>query len=142
MNITRDVILDLLPLYLAGEGSAATRELVEEYLQQDAEIARIVRTHPTEPATQRAAPVEHDLELRSLIRTRRLLGIQRWFFALAIMFTALSLTTRITLQGHRVSSIDLLVLDYPLAFGGMLMVALGCWIGYFALRRRLRSTFL
>ena len=34
MNISPDVISDLLPLYLAGEASAGTRALLEEYLRE------------------------------------------------------------------------------------------------------------
>ncbi|MFN2244947.1 MAG: hypothetical protein ACK2U2_21830 [Anaerolineae bacterium] len=40
MDVTRDVILDLLPLYLADEASADTRVLVEKYLETDPELAR------------------------------------------------------------------------------------------------------
>ncbi len=43
MNITRDVILDLLPLYVSGEGSPGTIKLVEEYIRNDPELAEIVR---------------------------------------------------------------------------------------------------
>ncbi|KPK93638.1 MAG: hypothetical protein AMJ88_07320 [Anaerolineae bacterium SM23_ 63] len=39
MNIPRSIVIDLLPLYLAGEVSQETRELVEQYLQTDPEIA-------------------------------------------------------------------------------------------------------
>ena len=38
VNVTREVILDLLPVYLAGEASADTRQLVDEYMRQDAEL--------------------------------------------------------------------------------------------------------
>ena len=41
MEITRNVILDLLPLYLAGEVSADTRTLVEKYLETDPELANV-----------------------------------------------------------------------------------------------------
>lgn len=41
MEITRDVILDLLPLYLANEVSADTRALVEKYLESDPELAKL-----------------------------------------------------------------------------------------------------
>ena len=41
MKVTRDVILDLLPLYLADEASADTRILVDEYLERDAKLAEI-----------------------------------------------------------------------------------------------------
>ena len=43
MRVTRDVIQDLLPLYLAGEVSGDTRTLVEEYLDTDPEFANEVR---------------------------------------------------------------------------------------------------
>ena len=41
MKITREVILDLLPLYIANELSADTKALVDEYLETDPEIAKI-----------------------------------------------------------------------------------------------------
>jgi hypothetical protein len=43
MEITRDVVLDLLPLYLADEVSADTRALVEEYLDGDPALLRIAK---------------------------------------------------------------------------------------------------
>jgi anti-sigma factor RsiW len=43
MNVTREVILDLLPVYVSGEASPATCALVEEYLKQDAELAQRIR---------------------------------------------------------------------------------------------------
>lgn len=43
MEITRDVILDLLPLYLADEVSAETKALVERYLEEDPELADIAK---------------------------------------------------------------------------------------------------
>jgi hypothetical protein len=41
MDIPRNVILDLLPLYIADEASPETRVLVAEYLESDPELARI-----------------------------------------------------------------------------------------------------
>jgi hypothetical protein len=40
-EITRNVILDLLPLYIADEVSADTKELVKNYLETDPELAKI-----------------------------------------------------------------------------------------------------
>jgi len=40
MEITRDVILDMMPLYLADEVSADTRTLIEKYLETDPELAK------------------------------------------------------------------------------------------------------
>ena len=39
MNVTDNVIRDLLPVYLAGEASADTRTLVEEYLKEHPALA-------------------------------------------------------------------------------------------------------
>ncbi len=43
MKVTRDVVLDLLPLYLADEASSDTRALVESFLETDPELASIVQ---------------------------------------------------------------------------------------------------
>jgi hypothetical protein len=43
MEITKNVILDLLPLYLADEVSEDTRTLIEIYLESDGELAAFVK---------------------------------------------------------------------------------------------------
>ena len=43
MEITKNVILDLLPLYLADEVSEDTRTLVENYLETDKELADLAK---------------------------------------------------------------------------------------------------
>ena len=43
MKVTRNVILDLLPMYLAGEVSADTRALVEAYQEEDPEFASVAK---------------------------------------------------------------------------------------------------
>ena len=43
MEITRNVILDLLPLYLADEVSADTRALVDKYLESDPQLANLAK---------------------------------------------------------------------------------------------------
>ena len=43
MKITRNVILDLLPIYVAGEASADTRALMESYLASDPEAAELAK---------------------------------------------------------------------------------------------------
>jgi predicted anti-sigma-YlaC factor YlaD len=41
MEITRNIILDLLPLYLDGDASPDTQALVEKYLEADPEFAEM-----------------------------------------------------------------------------------------------------
>ena len=42
-EVTKDVILDLLPLYLAGEVSAETAALVKKHLESDPELAETAK---------------------------------------------------------------------------------------------------
>jgi anti-sigma factor RsiW len=42
-EISKDVILDLLPLYLAGEVSPDTSALVKKYLESDPELAETAK---------------------------------------------------------------------------------------------------
>lgn len=141
MNINREVILDLLPLYLAGEGSPATRTLVEDYLKQDPEFAQRIRLQWADnfdKALPSALPP--DLELRSLRRTRSLLIWQRWLFALAIGFSSICLSNEFSFEGGHFREFHFLLRDYPAQFGTCLVVGIICWIAYFNLRRRLRSS--
>ena len=57
MEITRDVILDLLPLYLADEVSADTRALVEKHLEADPELARIAEQSAAELSKDTPIPL-------------------------------------------------------------------------------------
>lgn len=143
MNVTREVILDLLPLYVSGEASEATRALVEEYAGQDAEIARRIEAlrssyFVTEPLP--ALPPE--LEIKALRRTRQLLAWQRWLFGLSIGFTALSLSSKASFREGRLIDFHFLIRDYPVQFGICVVLALVCWTAYYLIRRRLRTTAL
>jgi hypothetical protein len=140
MNITREVILDLLPLYLSGEASPATRALVEEYMKQDAELAQRIRLQWADnfaKAVPSALPP--DLELRSLRRTRSLLGLQRWLFGFGIFFAAMSLSNESSFEGAHLKEFHFLLRDYPVELGICVVLGLACWIAYFTIRRRLRS---
>ena len=140
MNVTREVILDLLPVYLAGESSPATRTLVEEYLKQDEELAQRIRMQWADNfAKAIPSALPPDLELKSLRRTRSLLGLQRWLFGFGIFFFAASLSNQISFEGAHLKEFHFLLRDYPLVFGLFLTLGLACWITYFSIRRRLRT---
>jgi hypothetical protein len=92
MNVTRNVIADLLPLYEAGEGSADTRALVEQFLKEHPDMraeAPVDAMLKAEPASRSEQEQRATLErTRSLIRWRMIL------FGLAIgsNLTAFSFT--------------------------------------------------
>lgn len=88
MNVTRDVITDLWPVYADGEASADTRALVEAFLRQDPGFARLLQDRGVEDLRHqdvgRPAP---DREARALRRTKRLLHGWDWLLFLAIFFS-------------------------------------------------------
>jgi predicted anti-sigma-YlaC factor YlaD len=140
MNVTREVILDLLPVYLSGEARPATRTLVEEYMKQDPDLAQRIRVQWADnfaKAVPSALPP--DLELRSLRRTRSLLSWQRWLFGLGIAFSALSLSNEFSFEGGHLKEFHFLLRDYPAEFGICVALGLACWIAYFSIRHRLRT---
>lgn len=140
MKVTREVILDLLPLYLAGEASPATRALVEEYLKQDTDLTHRIRLQ-WEEGLKRAAPsgLPPELELRSLRRTRRLLAAQKWLFGLGLAFGVFGLSFEYSTRGARFQAFHFLVGDSPAVFGGSLVSSLVCRALYLVIRHRMRT---
>jgi hypothetical protein len=144
MKVSREVILDLLPLYTAGEASPATCALVEEYLRQDADLrVQVQRGSVKElmavPASEAKIPA--DLEMRSLRRTRSLLRWQRRTYGWGLALSIISLSGAGYLQnGHPV--FHFFMRDYPQFFVPCLSLAISCWVNYFVILWRLRSTRL
>lgn len=139
MEITQDVIVDLLPVYFSGEASASTRALVDDFLARDPVFAERVRREWLQPLDPRGtSQVAPDVELRSLHRTRRVLALQRWVFALAMTLTVLPLSVVISFKDGRLSQFHFLVLDYPGMLLPILVAGVVCWVVYVYLRRRLR----
>jgi hypothetical protein len=79
MNVTRDVIYDLLPAYFAGDVSADTRKLIEDFFATDPEFGRMAARFQTiaERARQSdAVSIEAERERRSFSRVRARLGLR------------------------------------------------------------------
>jgi predicted anti-sigma-YlaC factor YlaD len=142
MRVSREVILDLLPLYLAGEASAASRALVEEYLLLDESLRQEVdRNAMLEPLQLPAAEsrLAEELELRTLKRTRNLLAWQRRLYALAVTFSVLSVGGVGWIQnGH--FKFQFFLSAYPQYFWPCISLAVSCWINYFFFRWRVHWT--
>jgi hypothetical protein len=84
MKITRNVILDLLPLYLADEVSTDTRLLVDNYLETDPELALLAQERlPTMNLSgDIPVPLTEDDKMKAYRKTR-------WLMALYIIILAL-----------------------------------------------------
>ncbi len=87
MQVTREVVKDLLPVYLAGEASSDTRRLVEDFLAREPEL-RAEFESPALPGVSPAGAVE----MAALARTRSLLGRKAWMLGLGLALAMLPLT--------------------------------------------------
>jgi hypothetical protein len=139
MNVTREVVTDLLPIYFAGEASADTKVLVEDYFRQDPDFERIARSAATPLETLRAAaPITAGSEKEKRDLESVLWGLRRrnWLFGVSLFLTLIPLGFDFT-QGHIVS-LGFRHGPWYAAFNWSLAAVL--WFLYFArLRRR---TFL
>ena len=134
--ITRDIILDLLPAYLAGEASGDTRKLVDEFAAGDAQIARLIRANGNDTSlNELKLTLPADGEARALRQTRNRLRRQSWLLGCAIFFTAMS----ISFQWSSETGIHYTFVEFPAVASASLAVGIGLWIGYFSSRRRLAS---
>jgi anti-sigma factor RsiW len=71
MSVTRDVILDLLPLYLSDEASPDTRTLVKEHLAGDPELARMAAQWKDRMPEPPPSPVNPDAQVTAYQEAKR-----------------------------------------------------------------------
>jgi hypothetical protein len=90
MEITHDVILDLLPLYLADEVSTDTRALIEHYLATDPQLAQLAEQAAAANLYQDVPiPINTEAEMQTFKKVKRLMFQHNLFLGLAIAFTFL-----------------------------------------------------
>jgi len=139
MNVTREVVTDLLPIYFSHEASADTKVLVEDYFRQDPDFERIARSAAKPLETLRAAaPIAASSEKEKRHLESILWGLRRrtWLFGVSLFLTLVPLSFDFT-HGHIVS---LMVRDaWRAAFDWSLAAVL--WFLYFA-RLRWRTATL
>ncbi|HBY59475.1 MAG TPA: hypothetical protein DEH78_06605 [Solibacterales bacterium] len=131
MNISRNVVLDLVPVYLAGEASPDTKALVEEFASRDAEIATLLAEGQswTLPACPGFTSTQ---EKETLNMTKRLIRLRATLFGLALFLSLVPFTF------GRVNGTQFLLLrDAPEQAAVSAVCALAAWAGWFAVRRRL-----
>ena len=137
MNISRDIVKDLLVVYLSGEASADTRALVESQLKSDPELAR-------EAAAARGLQVElpatppPTAEKQTLDATRQLIKHRTATLAVALLFTVLPLT--FAFRGSTITFV--LIRDAPVIGIAWWATAAVMWFWHIMIRRRLRVSGL
>jgi anti-sigma factor RsiW len=133
MNVTPNVVKDLLTVYLAGEAHADTRELVEEWLRDNPDVARQVERarRTTLPAVAMPPPTA---EKQALDRTRRRWRIRWIVLGTAVYFTTLPVSVTFSRSGFQGFLID----SWPERIV-VLVVAAALWATYAVLSYRWRS---
>jgi anti-sigma factor RsiW len=134
MNLTRNVIRDLLTVYLAGDASDDTRALVEDYLERDpalkaeadAATSGELRLPPVPP--QRATT-----EKQALDKTRELMKARTATLVVAVLFSALPFA--FTFSGTRITFV--LFRDAPIIAAAWWATAAVMWGWHVWIRRRL-----
>ena len=71
MAVTREVILDLLPLYLSDEASPDSEALVKEHLEADPELARLATQWKNRLPEPPPAPVNPDAQAMAYQEAKR-----------------------------------------------------------------------
>ena len=134
MNLAKETWDDLLALYLAGEASPATRQLVDEHAKQDPAFARALNA----PSMARSPAPPRAADLAVLHKTQSLLRWKSWILGIAI-FLSLTPFSIVHLDGKLVF---FLIRDAPRQGIAMWIAAIAAWIGYFVLRNRTRVSGL
>lgn len=131
MNISPNVIKDLLPLYFEGALSEDSRRLVQQALEENAELKQFANLLQGMGQSSPSQFRTEDHALSALSRTRRLLARQRWLQGLAI-FCTLAPLSFVVRQGE---FLFLVVRDSPVTAAVLWALAAALWIAYWRTRQ-------
>jgi hypothetical protein len=130
MNVTKEVITDLFPLYVANECSKDSRALVEEYLRNDPGQAEELRRVMDTSVPSGTAQLAGSEEVRSLREARRRVRRQSFVLGLAIFFSLLPFSLLMT--GGKIYWV---FRESPLTAIVYGLLGIVCWSTYFLMRR-------
>lgn len=148
MNVSENIIRDLLPSYLSGEASADSVTLIEQYLGSHPELSNEVEVLRAEvggsgfggstgAVARTTVAIGPEPGLVALRRVKRLLRLRSTLFGIALFLTLLPASMFggdgtgfhwVFWPGH--ASIAVTVWGF----------ALGAWIGWWSVDRRLSGT--
>ena len=132
MNVTRDVILDLLPMYFAGQVSADTRALVDEFLQTDPDFARMSQKFQTLVKDHGSLRDGGRAEVRALQRARRLFKMRNQTIGMAVAYSLLPFAFM-----FKHGQIEWIMMrDKPSVAAAFAATALACWVAAWIINRR------
>ncbi len=131
MNVTREVITDLLPVYYAKECSNDTRLLVEEFFKANPEFERQAKNLRTPFPSSIPQGLAKEDEMKSLGKTRRLLRVRSAILGFAI-FCSLAPFSFLYTQGK----IYWLFSESPTSAIIYGIVGVALWVAYAVMKRK------
>jgi len=139
MQVNRDIVIDLLPVYFSGEASESTRALVERFFQEDPDLERIARSASKDVEVLRSTQVGQEewekklaLELGRERARVRAESIHAVCVLTALMFTLTSVVFQI--RDHKVILLNWQ--KYPLSGLAFAVGAVVCWFAFWLGRTR------
>ena len=130
-KIPQHVILDLLPLYIGGELSNETHSLIEAYLNQDPQLAKLVEQAKNVPSLQDVpAPLQKENEMEALKKVKKLMIQHNIFLVIAVILTLMIGLSYLFLGDEPRGAAA------PLIFGGL---AVFFWIAFFMVNRKINE---
>lgn len=135
MNVTKDVITDLLPLYLSEECSSDTKRFVDEFLKMDPVFAEEVKRFSRNPLPAAIpTPLTKGDGLKTLIKTRRLIKRRSYFMAFAIFCSLAPFS--FLYNDHKMYW---LFSESPASASVYLVLGAAFWVAYFATKQKTRD---
>ena len=134
MQVTRDIVIDLLPLYQSNEASTDSRAAIEEFLRKDPSLAQMASQ---DPGTILPATGASELERRTISQTRAAIRRRSRILAMAILFTLLPFAF-----GFRDGQVTFFMLRDQPQSALFLVGAAVFWFQYARMTRSLRTAGL
>lgn len=134
MQVTREIVVDLLPLYQSGEASADSRAAVEAFMRRDPSLARLIAD---DTAGAEVVPPQASLERQAVSRTRAIIRRRSWVLAFAILSTLLPFSF-----AFRGSEVTFFMLRDQPASALFWLAAAALWVMHIRLTRSLQTAGL
>ena len=135
MNITKDIVIDLLPLFFSGECSSDTKRLVTEFLAANPDFEQQVRASSESPLPKGIPPqLRKEDEMNALARTQRMLKWRSILMGFAIFFSVAPFSFFYTHE-----KFSWLLMESPASAIIYGVIGIAFWAGYFLQRRKTRD---
>jgi len=141
MQISRDVILDLLTLYQVNEASEDTKILIKTWLAEHPEDADRFKRSQSLILPETLPPTKGNHEMTALAKTKFYLRMRTFLFASAIFMSCMPFAFGDT-SFDDVEGIHWLWLNNPTIAVAFATLAITLWIAYFILSKKLKVTGL